>query len=761
MFTAMQIQLPPLESTIDVSINTLEDVPTRKKGSHGRKLPVDHIPRPRNAFILFRTNFVEESKLTRGTEADNRNISKIAGAVWRALPPEERLVWHKKATEEKELHKQKYPNYKYAARYRPVLRRENVHRRKVKQKLWEGIDSDEENDLDLAEPAPPSASANLPPVDFTTLSDLQRLNDFKHEGEDLTPLVCAPWSTASTSLSLPATPTLANSYETPPSSLPSMSPESSTLIPLPSSSTTSKPRDRCDVIAELYAKGWRGEELEAEVRRREVEGRRRRGVDAIEESKPATVLTMSKAKVRDMERKIDQEAKDKKALLLKAAMESSRPPATKRQRLDVQSDVSSKSFTPVASPLADSPFESPNLYPLVPPTLSPPLAIQAYPLDLTLPPWPTEEPLIPLCQPSSRGRDTHEVSNDTSTDRQQPHHHYHEPRPDLESDERLAWFGHQQIYLKQPEVYLKQPTIGQRGHKRKRSISQPSSPSELNRVYAQLGVQTVYPQPYNVQGWIGASAYPPTQPNWLAPVTQHHPPSKPASPSAQSAPDVSADSSSHGRSSAQRANMSFALRPTRSLPEDSMQEGSKWDQACRRWEDRGGPLNFGSTVYHIARPSEGVRTLDPELHGNSGGTIGGGNTPAGLGPQQSHHGPGVQWNTEGDGHSASFAPIDIGAQYTFSPEYVGRSVAKSWTGSKEDLRHALVSALIELEAESDDLSPEQLMLMTPSQSSEYFGHSSQSIPPSDSSMMMAAEFGGHELGLGLVYAAQSPAESSF
>ncbi|KIO23466.1 hypothetical protein M407DRAFT_45884, partial [Tulasnella calospora MUT 4182] len=105
----------PAASIIDVPANPQdEDTPLRKKSSHGRKLPVDHIPRPRNAFILFRTNFVEESKLTRSTEADNRNISKIAGAVWRALPPEEKLEWHKKATEEKEMHKQKYPNYKYA-----------------------------------------------------------------------------------------------------------------------------------------------------------------------------------------------------------------------------------------------------------------------------------------------------------------------------------------------------------------------------------------------------------------------------------------------------------------------------------------------------------------------------------------------------------------------------------------------------------------------------------------------------------------------
>ncbi|KAG8894106.1 hypothetical protein FRC00_009528, partial [Tulasnella sp. 408] len=345
-----------------------------------------------------------------------------------------------------------------------------------------------------------------------------------------------------------------------------MSPESSTLISLPPSSTTNKPRDRCDVIAELYAKGWRGEELEAEVRRREEEGRRRRGADTAEESKPATVLTISKAKVRDMERRIDQEAKDKKTLLLKAAMER-----WKTLKANSKTNAKKNPRRPASSIITNS--------------------------------------------------------------------------------------------------SLPTPVVG---------------------------------------------------------ITNE------------------------------------------GLPEDSMQEGSKWDQACRRWEDRGGPLNFGSTVYHIARPSEGEaqhtvgRTLDPELHGYGGGTTGEGITATGLGTQPSHHGPGVQWNnTEDDGHSTAFAPIDIGVPYTFSPEYVRHPIAKSWNGNKESLRQALISALIDLDAESEDLSPEQMMLMTPSQSSDYFGHSSQSIPPSDSSMTMAAEFGGHELGLGLVYAAQSPAESSF
>lgn len=82
-------------------------------------------------------DFVQSSKLTRGTESDHRNISKvspvqqrsdpprsdilflhvaqIAGAIWRTLPPEQKLAWHEKAAKEKADHQLLYPGYRCAS----------------------------------------------------------------------------------------------------------------------------------------------------------------------------------------------------------------------------------------------------------------------------------------------------------------------------------------------------------------------------------------------------------------------------------------------------------------------------------------------------------------------------------------------------------------------------------------------------------------------------------------------------------------------
>ncbi|KDQ49739.1 hypothetical protein JAAARDRAFT_113690, partial [Jaapia argillacea MUCL 33604] len=85
--------------------------PTRK--SHARKQPPGHIPRPANAFILFRSDFVRKKKIPASVEHDHRNISRIAGKIWKAMEPEERKPWEVLAEEERRRHKEKYPGYRY------------------------------------------------------------------------------------------------------------------------------------------------------------------------------------------------------------------------------------------------------------------------------------------------------------------------------------------------------------------------------------------------------------------------------------------------------------------------------------------------------------------------------------------------------------------------------------------------------------------------------------------------------------------------
>lgn len=82
-----------------------------------------HIPRPRNAFILFRQHFHHElfpknenMLSTLGSFRTNSEISREIGQRWRGLSDKEKQYWHDLALQEKERHKMMYPDYKYIPR---------------------------------------------------------------------------------------------------------------------------------------------------------------------------------------------------------------------------------------------------------------------------------------------------------------------------------------------------------------------------------------------------------------------------------------------------------------------------------------------------------------------------------------------------------------------------------------------------------------------------------------------------------------------
>ncbi|CAE6488424.1 unnamed protein product [Rhizoctonia solani] len=100
--------------------------PAAKK-SHGRKRPPGYIPRPRNAFILFRSHYVAAQLIPGKVENDHRHISKIIGEIWNKLAPTERLIWEQKADIEKARHSRQYPGY----RYKPA-KLDGVVKRRVK-----------------------------------------------------------------------------------------------------------------------------------------------------------------------------------------------------------------------------------------------------------------------------------------------------------------------------------------------------------------------------------------------------------------------------------------------------------------------------------------------------------------------------------------------------------------------------------------------------------------------------------------------------
>ncbi|KIM37254.1 hypothetical protein M413DRAFT_276090 [Hebeloma cylindrosporum] len=93
-----------------------EETAAPRRQPHSKKKPENHIPRPPNAFILFRSSFIKSQHVSTEVETNHSTLSKIIGITWQSLPEEERQVWHTKAKEALDEHKRKFPKYAF----RPV-----------------------------------------------------------------------------------------------------------------------------------------------------------------------------------------------------------------------------------------------------------------------------------------------------------------------------------------------------------------------------------------------------------------------------------------------------------------------------------------------------------------------------------------------------------------------------------------------------------------------------------------------------------------
>lgn len=101
--------------------------------------PIKKVPRPRNAFILFRQHYHKiifkeqseilmknkENPMNDGVSVDsfklNSTVSKAIGLKWKNLSEEERSHWTGLAEKEKIEHSLKYPDYKYVPKRRKTI----------------------------------------------------------------------------------------------------------------------------------------------------------------------------------------------------------------------------------------------------------------------------------------------------------------------------------------------------------------------------------------------------------------------------------------------------------------------------------------------------------------------------------------------------------------------------------------------------------------------------------------------------------------
>ncbi|KAJ7599434.1 hypothetical protein C8J56DRAFT_916681 [Mycena floridula] len=104
--------------------------PTRRRVPPGKRRSLGYIPRPPNAFMLFRADFVRQKHVPGSIEANHGSLSKIIGNCWRSLPLEEKKVWEFRAKSAKAAHKLQYPEY----RFRPVHNKNKAEKEDLKKK---------------------------------------------------------------------------------------------------------------------------------------------------------------------------------------------------------------------------------------------------------------------------------------------------------------------------------------------------------------------------------------------------------------------------------------------------------------------------------------------------------------------------------------------------------------------------------------------------------------------------------------------------
>ncbi|OJA10993.1 hypothetical protein AZE42_09146 [Rhizopogon vesiculosus] len=86
---------------------------TADRVSHGKKRDASYIPRPPNAFILFRSSFIRSQQVPEKVEGNHSTLSKIIGKYWKTLPREEREIWEAKALVAQAEHRKRYPDWRF------------------------------------------------------------------------------------------------------------------------------------------------------------------------------------------------------------------------------------------------------------------------------------------------------------------------------------------------------------------------------------------------------------------------------------------------------------------------------------------------------------------------------------------------------------------------------------------------------------------------------------------------------------------------
>ncbi|GAB7359947.1 hypothetical protein MBLNU230_g7472t1 [Neophaeotheca triangularis] len=141
----------------------------------------EHIPRPRNAFICFRSDYSKANSELK----NHQHVSLRAGLAWKQAPDDVKERYHQQAAAEAKEHRRKYPGYKFNPTKKSCICGNMVgyKEKKVRGGLRrEDGDEDEEDELDLDDYAHPAVRFRKAPIAPTEARPLRRSTRLESKG---------------------------------------------------------------------------------------------------------------------------------------------------------------------------------------------------------------------------------------------------------------------------------------------------------------------------------------------------------------------------------------------------------------------------------------------------------------------------------------------------------------------------------------------------------------------------------------------------
>jgi HMG (high mobility group) box len=96
-----------------------------QKFSSQRRRDPDHVPRPRNSFIIFRCDYARQhcsgNDDQESTDAEKTSLSKRAGEAWKKIPADVKRHYKRLADRERDEHARRNPEYRFRPKRRQSL----------------------------------------------------------------------------------------------------------------------------------------------------------------------------------------------------------------------------------------------------------------------------------------------------------------------------------------------------------------------------------------------------------------------------------------------------------------------------------------------------------------------------------------------------------------------------------------------------------------------------------------------------------------